>query len=145
MQCSAIPECVSNPVFEVDKISVILDHQISRVEIYISLFKHISQQLLFRHGFVPRVAKKRVGERQGSHQQADFTWNNRITWQDTTFSYYKSYRWMILNTNYTRALLMSQGRWTILHNKSSDISTNLWFIKRSYYHWARIFIAASPS
>lgn len=72
-QALRIPECVSNPIFEVDKVSVVLEHQVSSVEIHITLFKDVSQQLLFRHGLISRVTKKRVGERQWGNQQAYFT------------------------------------------------------------------------
>lgn len=68
-----VPEGVANAVAEVQKASVVKKQQVSCVEIDISNFQHVPQQLLLRLGLVPNVAQKLVDSSQWSHQYPCFS------------------------------------------------------------------------
>lgn len=54
------PEGVPHPVPEADEALLVLSHQVARVEVDVSLHKHVSQQLFLRQTFASSVAKERA-------------------------------------------------------------------------------------
>lgn len=63
-----VPEGVSDSVTEVKKVPVIMEQEVSSVEIDISSCKHALQQLLLRLDLIPSVAQELVHSGQRSDQ-----------------------------------------------------------------------------
>ena len=68
--CRALPKCVSNTIAEVDKISVVLEHEVPSVEVHVSLPEHISEELLLWLQLISSIAQKGVQGRHGGNQDA---------------------------------------------------------------------------
>lgn len=63
-----VPERVSNAVSEVHKVPVVLQHQVTSVEVHIPLLEDIPEQFLLRHLLVPSVPQEWVHGRNRGHQ-----------------------------------------------------------------------------
>lgn len=57
---ASAPEGVSHPVPETDEALLVFSHEVARVEVDVSLHKHVSQQLLLRQAFASGVTEKRA-------------------------------------------------------------------------------------
>lgn len=63
-----VPEGVSNAVTEVKKVPAITEQEVSSVEIDVSSFKHIPEQLLLRLDLVPGVTQELAHGCERSYQ-----------------------------------------------------------------------------
>lgn len=67
------PVGVSHSVSETDEAVLVLNHQVARVEVHVSLGKHVSHQLLLGQTFAASVAKKRADGADLGQQKARLT------------------------------------------------------------------------
>lgn len=68
IQTLTVPEGVSDAVTEVKEVPVIVEQEVSGVEIDIPSFEHIPEQLLLRLHLVPSIAQELVHSCQRSYQ-----------------------------------------------------------------------------
>lgn len=66
-----VPEGVSDAVTEIQKVPVVVEQEVSSVEIDVTNLEYISYQLLLRLDFVPSIAQELVHSCQRSYQN---TW-----------------------------------------------------------------------
>lgn len=68
-----VPEGVSHSVSETDEALVVLGHEVSCVEVDVSLCEHVPQQLLLRQLFTAGIAKERAEGTHPGQQQPRLT------------------------------------------------------------------------
>lgn len=69
----SLPESIPHSVLETDKVFSIFSHEVSSVEVRVSLHEHVPHQLLLGQLFAPRVAKEGTGGANLGQEKARLT------------------------------------------------------------------------
>lgn len=77
-----LPESVSNTVPKIKEVLVILDHEVSCIEVDISLLKNVKKQLAFRVPVRASVAKERILSIDTRDEKSGFSCKRAAIWAD---------------------------------------------------------------